>query len=65
MGCCCCRFLHLSRVLFDDPTLEFIEFPALHPPEIVIDSETIQRLETEAKQAREQSLPEQDQDDDV
>lgn len=58
-------FLHMARVLLDDPSLEFIEFPALHPPEINIDAETIERLETEAKQAREQSLPEHDQDDDV
>lgn len=46
-----------------DATLEFVAMPALAPPEVHMDPETIAKLEAEMKAADEVALPEDDDDD--
>ena len=53
-------FLHFSRKLLKDDTLQFVEPPALLPPEVVVDSENIRRNELELEEALATPLPNHD-----
>ncbi|XP_074598482.1 RAN, member RAS oncogene family [Brevipalpus obovatus] len=57
-------FLWLARKLIGDPNLEFVAMPALAPPEVTMDPEWQQKLESEMKEAQNVSLPD-DEDDDL
>ena len=48
-----------------DPNLEFVEMPALEPPEVHMDPEVAQRYEQELKIAAETALPDDGEDDDL
>eukprot|EP00768_Dysnectes_brevis_P002632 gnl/Dysnectes_brevis/194_a223_8703.p1 GENE.gnl/Dysnectes_brevis/194_a223_8703~~gnl/Dysnectes_brevis/194_a223_8703.p1 ORF type:complete len:219 (-),score=44.14 gnl/Dysnectes_brevis/194_a223_8703:34-690(-) len=50
-------FLHVSRCLARDQKLEFVQQPAVKPPEIVMDAAHIQQLEAQAAQAMAMPLP--------
>lgn len=56
-------FLYLARKLTGDSTLEFIAMPALAPPEVIMDPETVRRLEADMRDAEIAPLPEDDDDD--
>lgn len=56
-------FLYLARKLTGDATLEFVAMPALAPPEIEMDPETVRRLEADMRDAEGAPLPEDDDDD--
>lgn len=56
-------FLWLARKLSGDNNLQFVEAPALQPPEFNLDEQTKQRYEAELAQAAAQPLPEDDDDD--
>lgn len=56
-------FLYLARKLTGDATLEFVAMPALAPPEIIMDPETVKKLEADMKDAEIAPLPEDDDDD--
>ena len=58
-------FLWLARKLVGDPNLEFVEMPALEPPEVQMDPNLAQKYEDELKVAAETALPEDDGDDDL
>ncbi|KAL9256200.1 GTP-binding nuclear protein Ran-A1-like protein, partial [Drosera capensis] len=55
-------FLYLARKLAGDPTLHFVESPALLPPEVQIDHEEQARHEAELANAMNQPLPDDDDD---
>lgn len=57
-------FLYLARKLTGDATLEFVAMPALAPPEVIMDPETVKRLEADMRDAEIAPLPE-DEDDDL
>ena len=57
-------FLWLARMLTGDDQLHFVEAPALQPPEVTIDEQTMARNEAELAQAVAQPLPEDNDDDD-
>lgn len=57
-------FLWLARKLIGDPNLEFVAMPALAPPEVTMDPEWQQKLESEMKEAQNVALPD-DEDDDL
>lgn len=48
-----------------DQNLEFVEMPALQPPEVAMDPVLAQSYELELKQASETALPDDDNDDDL
>lgn len=56
-------FLYLARKLTGDATLEFVAMPALAPPEVIMDPETVKKLEADMKDAEIAPLPEDDDDD--
>jgi GTP-binding nuclear protein Ran len=56
-------FLWLARKLAGDNHLQFVEAPALHPPEATLDEATKQQYEAEIAAAAAQPLPEDDDDD--
>lgn len=56
-------FLYLARKLTGDASLEFVAMPALAPPEIIMDPETVKKLEADMKDAEIAPLPEDDDDD--
>ena len=58
-------FLWLARKLVGDPNLEFVEMPALEPPEIHMDPELAQKYEQELKVAAQTALPDDGEDDDI
>ena len=58
-------FLWLARKLVGDPNLEFVEMPALEPPEVHMDPALAQKYEEELKVAAETSLPDDENDDDL
>lgn len=58
-------FLWLARKLAGDNALQFVEAPALHPPEAHIDEATKQQYEAEIAAAAAQPLPDDDDDDDL
>ncbi|KAJ2492859.1 GTP-binding nuclear protein gsp1/Ran [Coemansia sp. RSA 2050] len=55
-------FLWLARKLAGDPNLEFVQAPALQPPEVHIDNELIDQYNQEMEAAAAQPLPEEDDD---
>ena len=58
-------FLWLARKLVGDPNLEFVEMPALEPPEVSMDPTLAQKYEDELKVAAETALPDDAEDDDL
>ncbi|KAI8491647.1 hypothetical protein Bbelb_304520, partial [Branchiostoma belcheri] len=55
-------FLWLARKLAGDPNLEFVEMPALQPPEVQMDPLLASQYEQDLKQAQETALPDEDDD---
>lgn len=55
----------LARKLVGDPNLEFVEMPALEPPEVHMDPGLALRYEAELKQAAETALPDDGDEDDL
>ncbi|KAI3378029.1 hypothetical protein SNEBB_000103 [Seison nebaliae] len=55
-------FLWLARKLVGDPNLEFVESPALEPPDLVVDQKLTAKYEEEMQKARETALPDDDED---
>uniref|UniRef100_A0A674C9K1 GTP-binding nuclear protein Ran n=1 Tax=Salmo trutta TaxID=8032 RepID=A0A674C9K1_SALTR len=55
-------FLWLARKLVGDPNLEFVEMPALAPPEVVMDASLAAQYENDLKVAAETALPDEDDD---
>eukprot|EP00039_Didymoeca_costata_P000203 m.44559 g.44559 ORF g.44559 m.44559 type:complete len:217 (+) comp10114_c1_seq1:1171-1821(+) len=58
-------FLHLARKLAGEPHLEFVEMPALAPPETQMDPQAIQQAESDLAAANQAPLPEDDDDADL
>lgn len=58
-------FLWLARKLTGDPNLEFVEMPALEPPEVQMDPSLAQKYEQELKLASQTALPDAEDDDDL
>lgn len=56
-------FLWLARKLVGDPNLEFVEMPALEPPEVKVDVTLMQHYEQELADAQQTALPEDDDND--
>lgn len=56
-------FLYLARKLTGDASLEFVAMPALAPPEVIMDPETVRKLEADMRDAEIAPLPEDDDDD--
>jgi len=56
-------FLWLARKLCGEPDLEFVEMPALQPPEVNIDPADKQKLEHDLQEAQNCELPDDDGDD--
>ena len=57
-------FLYLARKLIGDPNLEFQAMPALAPPEVTIDAETLLRYEKDLEKASSAPLPDNEDDED-
>ena len=55
-------FLWLARKLVGDPNLSFVESPALKPPEVIIDANTVAHYEQELASAQNVPLPDEDED---
>lgn len=55
-------FLWLARKLVGDPNLQFVEAPALAPPEFTISEADKARYEAEIKEAQDMPLPDDDDD---
>ncbi|KAJ2665080.1 GTP-binding nuclear protein gsp1/Ran [Coemansia sp. RSA 1200] len=55
-------FLWLTRKLTGEPDIEFVEAPALAPPEVAIDHELMNRYDAEITVASNMPLPEEDDD---
>ena len=53
-------FLYLARKLAGDPNLQFVESPALAPPEVTIDPAEQAQYEAELANAAAQPLPDED-----
>ena len=58
-------FLWLARKLVGDPNLEFVEMPALEPPEVTMDPALAQKYEQELQVAAQTALPDDGEDDDL
>jgi len=58
-------FLWLARKIGGRPDLEFVEAPALAPPEVNVDAALMRQYEEELKQAQNMTLPPDDEDDDL
>merc|ERR1712076_87755 len=56
-------FLWLARKLIGDPNLEFVEMPALQPPEVLIDPNLQKQYEKDLQDAQNCELPDDDADD--
>ncbi|CAH8436230.1 unnamed protein product [Schistosoma rodhaini] len=56
-------FLWLFRKLVGDPNLEFVEMPAMQPPEIQIDPYLVRQYEQEIQMAAEAPLPDEGDED--
>lgn len=48
-----------------DPNLEFVEMPALEPPEVHMDPGLAEKYEEELKQAAQTALPDDGDDEDL
>ena len=57
-------FLWLARHLLGDANLEFVEMPALAPPEVQVDTALMEKYESELKEATETALSEDEVEDD-
>ena len=55
-------FLWLARKLVGDANLEFVEMPALEPPEVTLDKQLMQHYEKELIDAQQTALPDDDED---
>nr|CDS33870.2 GTP binding nuclear protein Ran [Hymenolepis microstoma] len=55
-------FLWLARKLFGDPNLEFAAMPALAPPDVQMDPNLAQSIESELLAASQVPLPDEDED---
>lgn len=55
----------MARKLVGDPNLDFVEMPALEPPEVQMDPSLAQRYEQEIKMAADTALPDEGEDDDL
>ncbi|KAJ2680976.1 GTP-binding nuclear protein gsp1/Ran [Coemansia spiralis] len=55
-------FLWLTRKLTGEPDIEFVEAPALAPPEVHVDDELMERYRDEMNVAAAQPLPEEEDD---
>ncbi|PVV01544.1 hypothetical protein BB560_004034 [Smittium megazygosporum] len=55
-------FLWLARKLSGNPNLEFVETPALKPPEVQVDANLMEQYNNELVAAANQPLPEEDDD---
>ena len=58
-------FLWLARKLVGDPNLEFVEMPALAPPEITMDPSLARQYEEDLQRAAQTQLPDEGEDDDL
>ena len=58
-------FLWLARKLTGDANLQFVESPALKPPEVSIDPNQLREYEEQIKQAQDTPLPDEGEDDDL
>ena len=58
-------FLWLARKLVGDPNLEFVEMPALAPPEITMDPSLARQYEEVLQRAAQTQLPDEGEDDDL
>jgi len=58
-------FLWLTRKLTGDPNVQFVEPPALKPPEVLIDPNQLREYEAQIKQAQDTPLPDEGEDDDL
>ncbi|CAH8445308.1 unnamed protein product [Heterobilharzia americana] len=56
-------FLWLARKLVGDPNLEFVEMPAMEPPEIQIDPNLVRQYEQEIQMAADAPLPDEGDED--
>jgi len=56
-------FLYLAKKLVQDQRLEFVEAPALQPPEVVVDLNDLQQWKKEMDDAANTALPEGEEDD--
>jgi len=56
-------FLWLARKLSGDNALSLVESPALQPPEVSMDANTIAEREAALRDAENQPLPDDDDDD--
>lgn len=56
-------FLWLARKLVGDPNLEFVEMPALEPPEVQMDPQMAAMYEKELQAAQATALPEEEDND--
>ena len=52
----------LCPQLVGDPNLSFVESPALKPPEVLIDQNTVAQYEAELANAQAAPLPDEDED---
>nr|CAB3265422.1 GTP-binding nuclear protein Ran-like [Phallusia mammillata] len=55
-------FLWMARKLVGDPNLEFVQMPALLPPEVKVDESLMKEYEAELDRAKQVSLPDEDDD---
>lgn len=55
-------FLWLARKLSGNPSLEFIEAPALAPPEVQVDANLMEQYQKDMDQAANLPLPDDDDD---
>jgi GTP-binding nuclear protein Ran len=55
-------FLWIARKLAGEPNLVFVESPALKPPEVSLDMDTIKKYEQQLQQAQDTPLPDEDED---
>ncbi|OON20760.1 Ras family protein, partial [Opisthorchis viverrini] len=56
-------FLWLARKLVGDPNLEFVEMPAMQPPELTMDAALAKQYEQELQMAAEASLPDENDEE--
>ncbi|KAF6778686.1 hypothetical protein AHF37_01429 [Paragonimus kellicotti] len=56
-------FLWLARKLVGDPNLEFVEMPAMQPPELTMDAGLAKQYEQEIQMAAEAPLPDENDED--
>jgi len=55
-------FLWIARKLAGEPNLVFVESPALKPPEVQLDMDTIKKYEQQLQAAQDTPLPDEDDD---